>query len=135
MTLRILVVDDHRNTREAIALGLAPLGAEVETAASGADALRQLAARPCEWIVCDVRMPGMTGIEFAEQARAVSPNSRVILMTAYDVAPDELVRIARLGAELLIKPVTAELLADRCRPDGRPQIEAGVRHGRSRGVP
>jgi CheY-like chemotaxis protein len=113
--VRILVVDDHRNTREAIALGLAPLGAEVLTAASGAEALRQLAARPCEWILCDVRMPGMTGIEFAAEARTLNPGARVILMTAHDVGPEERWRVAELGVEILIKPVTARTLVDRCR--------------------
>jgi CheY-like chemotaxis protein len=111
----MLVVDDHRNTRESLALGLAPLDVEVETAGSGLDALRHLAVRACDWILCDVRMPGMTGIELAERARAASPASRVILMTAYDVSPDERRRIAELGADLLIKPVTADLIAVRCR--------------------
>jgi DNA-binding response OmpR family regulator len=113
--VRILVVDDHRNTRDAIALGLAALGADVETAASGADALKTLTTRPCEWIVTDLRMPGMSGIDLATRVRAVSPDAHVVLMTAYDVAPDERLRIAELGAELLIKPVTAQVLVARCR--------------------
>jgi CheY-like chemotaxis protein len=128
--VRILVVDDHRNTREAMALGLAPLVAAVDTAASGAEALRHLTSRFCEWIVCDVRMPGMTGIELAERARVVSPQTRVILMTAYDVAPDELHRIAQLGAELLIKPVTAELLAHHCRHTLRAEVSVPDSRGR-----
>lgn len=131
--MRILVVDDHRNTRESIALGLAPLGAEVLTAASGADALRQLAAQPCEWILCDVRMPGMTGIEFAAEAHALNPESCVILMTAHDVGPEERRRAVELGVEILIKPVTARALVDRCRPRRDLRAEATLeRNGRLR---
>lgn len=130
--MRILVVDDHRNTREAIALGLAPLGAEVLTAASGADALRQLAEQPCEWILCDVRMPGMTGIDFAAEAYALNPAARVILMTAHDVGPEERRRVADMGVEILIKPVTARALVDRWRADGGAGTEAAAmdRNGR-----
>jgi CheY-like chemotaxis protein len=114
----ILVVDDHRNTRESLALGLAPLGLDVDTAASASEALVKLSRRGWHWIVCDVRMPDMTGIELAALARAAHPGVRVILMTAYDVSPDERRRIADLNAELLIKPVTAELLAARCGAAG-----------------
>lgn len=130
--MRILVVDDHRNTREAIALGLATLGTEVLTAASGAEALRQLASQPCEWILCDVRMPGMTGIEFAAEAHALSPASRVILMTAHDVGPEERLRAAELGAEILIKPVIARALVDRCRTDRDLRSETAGGDGNAR---
>ena len=114
--MHFLVVDDHRNTRDAIALGLRLLGAEVETAASAAEALRALARRPCEWVICDVRMPGMTGIDLVARIRSLRPAPRVVLMTAYDCSPEEVRRISENGAELLIKPVTAETLVARCRP-------------------
>jgi DNA-binding NtrC family response regulator len=112
--IRVLVVDDHRNTRESLAMGLMLLDVEVETAGSAADALRALEARPCDWLVCDVRMPGMTGIDLAVRVRAARPSVRLLLMTAYDVSPEERLRIAALGAELLIKPVTADAVAMRC---------------------
>jgi CheY-like chemotaxis protein len=112
--MRILVVDDHRNTRDALALGLALLDVAVDTAGSGAEALRSLDDRRYDWLVCDVRMPGMTGVDLAARVRTVSPGIRLLLMTAYDVTADERQRIAELDADLLIKPVTAEAVATRC---------------------
>jgi CheY-like chemotaxis protein len=115
--MRILVVDDHHNTRESLALGLTMLQLQVETAASAHAALAALAARPPDWLVCDVRMPAMGGIDLAERARLEHPQIRIVLMTAYDVTGDERRRIADLGAELLIKPVTADRIAARCAGD------------------
>jgi len=107
-TVRILIIDDHRNTREAIALALTQIGLEVDTAASGFEAMGLLDAHRYDWMVCDVRMPGMSGIELAAQARAVQPAAGVVLMTAYDVSSDDRRRLAEIGAGLLIKPVTAD---------------------------
>jgi DNA-binding response OmpR family regulator len=112
--MRILVVDDHRNTREALALGLSHLSADVRTAGSASDAMLELARFDCEWLVCDVRMPVMDGIELMQRVRVARPEIRILLMTAYDVSPHERQRIADAGALLLIKPVTADAVAARC---------------------
>ena len=112
--MRILVVDDHRNTREALALGLSHFAADVRTADSAAAAMLELERFPCDWIVSDVRMPAMDGIELMTRVRAARPEIRVLLMTAYDVTADERQRIADAGAVLLIKPVTADVVAARC---------------------
>ena len=114
MAIRILVVDDHRNTRDALALGLARLAVDVRTAATAADALLALEQYACDWLVCDVRMPVMDGIELVTRVHTARPGVRLLLMTAYDVSPDEKARIAAAGAQLLIKPVTADALVRQC---------------------
>src|SRR5437868_1325090 len=98
----------------ALALGLGAFDVEVETVGSGAEALEALGREPCDWVVTDVRMPGMTGVELAACVRDRCPRTRLLLLTAYDVSDDERARIAAFGAELLIKPVTAEVVAARC---------------------
>jgi CheY-like chemotaxis protein len=110
--VRVLVVDDHRNLRESLALGLMSLGFSASTAASGREALSQLTTAPWDWLVCDLRMPEMDGIELAGRARALTPELKLILMTAYDASSDERRRISELEAVLLIKPVTADRLAE-----------------------
>src|SRR5690606_21143180 len=99
---RVLVVDDHRNTRESLALGLASLELEVATAGSPREALDALGAGSWDWLVCDIRMPWMSGIDLAATARALLPALGLILMTAYDVTAEERRRIAGLQAALLI---------------------------------
>jgi len=98
----------------ALALGLGAFDVEVETAGSGAEALEALGRAPCDWVVTDVRMPGMTGVDLAACVRDRCPRTRLLLLTAYDVSEEERARIATFGAELLIKPVTADVVAARC---------------------
>lgn len=109
---RLLIVDDHRNTRESMALGLRGRDVEVATAASAEAALAVLAGERFDWMISDVRMPGLSGIDLAEHARRLQPALGMVLMTAYDVSEDERRRIADSGAELVIKPVTADWLVD-----------------------
>ena len=112
--MRILVVDDHRNTREALALGLSQLSTDVRTAGSAAAAMLELERFACDWLVCDVRMPVMDGIELMQRVRQARPEIRILLMTAYDVTPYERQAITTAGAVLLIKPVTADAVAAHC---------------------
>lgn len=113
--MRVLVVDDHRNTRESLALGLTLLGYEPDVAADPVEALSRLEERSYRWLICDVRLPGTTGVEFACTARSRQADIGVILMTAYDVSHDERRIIDALQADLVIKPVTAAALARLCR--------------------
>jgi CheY-like chemotaxis protein len=121
--VRVLVVDDHRNTRESLALGLTLLGYEPDVAGCAAEALSRMDERTYRWLVCDVRMPGTNGIEFARAARRRQPDLGVILMTAYDVSQDERRIIDSLEAVLVIKPVTAAALAHLCHADADSSLE------------
>jgi DNA-binding NarL/FixJ family response regulator len=83
--MRILVVDDHRNTREALALGLSHLSADVRTAGSASDAMLELARFDCEWLVCDVRMPVMDGIEATRQITIAPDPPKVLILTTFEL--------------------------------------------------
>jgi CheY-like chemotaxis protein len=106
MGKQILIVDDEESVAFFLAESLAELGAgyRVETANSGEEALRKMAARSFDLVVTDLRMPGINGLELIEQARARSPHTRLILMTAYGNARVEGAAY-RLGAcRYLSKP-------------------------------
>jgi thioredoxin reductase (NADPH) len=87
----IFTVDDDPTVSQAITRDLrAKYGSafQVMRAGSGPDALealRELAlrARPVAAIISDQRMPGMTGIDFLEQARGHAPGAKLVLLTAY----------------------------------------------------
>jgi CheY-like chemotaxis protein len=55
----------------------------VVTADSGSQALEMLAQREVAVLVCDQRMPGMTGVEVCARAKEIQPNAARIIMTAY----------------------------------------------------
>jgi DNA-binding NtrC family response regulator len=108
---RVLIVDDHRNTRESLAIGFAVSGWQADTAGSADEALRLLHAGPYDCVITDVRMPGKSGIELVRLARDRFPHLAVVLMTAYALTPEETAVAAAAGALSFIKPVTAEMLS------------------------
>ncbi len=122
--LKFLVVEDHDFQRNVLGRLLQAMGAaDVQFAADGHAALAVLqdAARPVDIVICDLRMPGMDGMEFirhvaADEGRQVS----LILLSAVD--KKLLASIATMtrayGARLLgaaEKPLTAEKLLDLLR--------------------
>lgn len=101
---RILVVDDEAPMRESLNDWLKEDGYEVGLAANGEAAIEM--ARRDEWevILLDLKMPGMDGLETLKGIKEVSPDSEIIMMTAYATI-DTAVQAMREGAfDYLVKP-------------------------------
>ncbi|WNG46532.1 hybrid sensor histidine kinase/response regulator [Archangium minus] len=79
---RMLVVDDEDIIRS-VFKDLMGRECEVLEAANAEEALAHLKQRPVDLIVTDKNLPGLSGLELAQQARQLDPDSRVILMTGY----------------------------------------------------
>ena len=80
---RVLVVDDESDTRALIDEVLTDEGYEVDQCANGEEALRVMGERKFDLILADIKMPGMSGMELLVQARAMAPDTQVVIMTAY----------------------------------------------------
>ncbi len=81
---RVLVVEDEKSMRDLLSLMLRKEGYAVEVADGGSQAASRIAKDPVyDLVITDVSMPGMTGLELLRHVRKVSPESSVILMTAY----------------------------------------------------
>jgi len=80
-----LVVDDDRQIRRLYALLLSRLGLLVDTASDGSEGLERLRSKAYEVIISDVRMPGMSGIDFFLRANGVRAGSsrRFIFTTGH----------------------------------------------------
>ncbi|OGQ11153.1 MAG: hypothetical protein A2138_26295 [Deltaproteobacteria bacterium RBG_16_71_12] len=103
----VLVVDDDELVRRLMQRVLEIDGHTVRTAASGADALRSLEAhRDTSVLVTDVSMPGMTGPQLVERARALAPRIRVLYVSA---VPDP-EHSTHDGDALLAKPFAPQAL-------------------------
>jgi signal transduction histidine kinase len=87
--LRILLVDDELPVLKAHAATLRHLGYKPKTNYHPLDALGRLKVESFDLIITDLRMPEMSGIEFARQANQIDPNSGIFLLTAYEGGLDE----------------------------------------------
>lgn len=103
--LRLLVVDDEETIRLALGKFLRSRGFDVATAASGLEALQHLEGGRFEAMLCDVRMPGMSGLEVVGKASAIDPELAIIMLTAVNDAPTATEALARGAADYLMKPV------------------------------
>ncbi len=107
MTLRVLVVDDQELVRAGFRMILERGGlAVVGEAGDGADAVRLAAELEPDVILMDVRMPRMDGIEATRRIIATRPETRVVVLTTFDL--DEYVYEAvRAGASgFLLKDIS-----------------------------
>ena len=79
--ITILVVDDTRYNLQILSIMLANQGYAVLEAANGIDAIDLAKAHMPSLILLDIKMPEMSGLELARQARALNPGLAVIIMT------------------------------------------------------
>ena len=80
---RVLVVDDEENIRLVLRTLLKKHGYQVATAESAEGALAQLESFDPDFVLADVRMNGMTGLELCAELKARASLATVILMSAY----------------------------------------------------
>jgi len=108
----ILLVDDHPELVEHIAIHLDREGYSVTTTTCGADALSAAGGTDFDVVVLDMHMPGMSGIEVCRRlkSRGAIP---VIFLTADDSEPSELGGLDAGGDEYLVKPVSAAVIERR----------------------
>jgi DNA-binding NtrC family response regulator len=105
---KILLVDDEERFRINLAKMLAAEGFEVTTRDSGQGALDELASRPYDVILLDMRMPDMNGLETLAAIKEKRPDAEVIILTGH-ASVDAAAEIIRLGAyEFLLKPCPIE---------------------------
>ena len=79
----VLVVDDHRSARESMVDILRQSGHEVDSCSSAAEALNTIRRKVFDCIVTDLKMPGMTGVEFIVQLEQRRYGAQVVMVTAH----------------------------------------------------
>lgn len=107
---RILVVDDEDTIRLVLAKYLRTRGFEVETAESGDAALEALARARFDLMLCDVRMPGLSGVEIVPAALETDPDLGIVMLSAVNDAPTATEALAHGVFDYLIKPVELQKL-------------------------
>ncbi len=108
--MKILVVEDDPNLREAIVDSLMLKGHQVQDVCNGAEAVKVIAQSPLDIVLSDINMPEMDGLELLAHVKKNQPWLPMILMTAYgDVG--QAVKAMQLGAnDYLMKPFEVQEL-------------------------
>jgi len=110
MYMKILVVEDDPNLREAIVDSLILKGHQVQDVCNGVDAVKVLAQSSLDIVLSDINMPEMDGLQLLAHVKKHQPWLPMILMTAYgDVG--QAVKAMQLGAnDYLMKPFEVQEL-------------------------
>jgi len=92
-SLRVLVVDDEASVRVSLQRYLAGRGHDVETTASGEDALARLRATSYDAVIVDMRMPDLSGEQLFERLRSNDPaHAERVIFTTGDLVNEQMRR-------------------------------------------
>lgn len=108
--LRVLVVDDDPGIVRMLLLGLKTFGCRVTGAESAEAALKSLAERPVDFVLTDMRMEGMSGLDLVREVRARRPETLCVVMTAFASYENAVAAIKAGAYDYLPKPFTSEEL-------------------------
>lgn len=110
----ILLVEDHRDLAETVALALESAGFTVDHAADGPEALRLATEHPFDCIVLDLMLPGTDGLTVCRCLRNKHGiDTPVLMLTARDRIEDKLTGFQSGADDYLVKPFVIEELKAR----------------------
>jgi len=104
--LHVLVIDDEEGIRYILESKLYQCGYLVTVAATGLHAAQKIkSGKVFDLILCDLKMPGISGLDLFRQVKALAPGTPFILITGYPER-DKVVEALKLGVkEVVLKPV------------------------------
>src|SRR6185295_13588836 len=117
--MAVLIVDDNKFVRRAYQASLAMKGFDVDVASSGQEGLARLGAGAYDVIVTDVKMPGMSGIDFLRAVRDIDPDLPVILMTGTPTIHSAAEAVEHRAYRYLTKSAQMDDLVDTVRRAGK----------------
>ncbi len=116
MHAQILVVDDDPLVRDFLTETFSSSPYEVDTAETGDIAAEKIAECEYDLVFSDIKMPGLNGIELLKKTKKLSPDTMVIIMTAYGTVRNAVEAMKSGAFDYLLKPFgpdEAGLAADR----------------------
>ena len=104
MKSNILVVDDEPVARQSLTEILRLEGYAVNSVPNGQAAVEYVRTHPIELIIVDLRMPGMDGLEVIQVVNQISPETEVILLTAFGTTESAVQALRLRVHDYLLKP-------------------------------
>jgi two-component system response regulator PilR (NtrC family) len=104
----ILIVDDEQSMRDVLAIMLKKEGYEVVTVEDGAEAIKAIEEDIYDLVITDIKMPGIDGLQVLRSVKRASPNTLVIVITAYSSTEDAVFAIKQGALDYITKPFEIE---------------------------
>lgn len=104
----ILVVDDDLSMRMALSESLLSCGYHVEAAVDGADALKKFNKGRFDVVITDMRMPHMGGMDVLRGVKKISPETHVIVITAYGTVNTAVEAMKEGASDFIMKPFSLD---------------------------
>ena len=108
--IRVLLVEDHAINALLATAMLTREGCSVDHAGSGPEALAAVSVGAYDLILMDMRMPGMTGLETAQEMHALGLSTPIVALTANAFEDDRQACLAAGMDEFLVKPLSGDAL-------------------------
>jgi DNA-binding NtrC family response regulator len=119
---RVLVVDDHLQARESIADALCQAGHRVQCCGSAPEALQVLQQQTYDCVVTDLKMPGMSGLEFIVQLEQRRHRVQVVMVTAHATVASAVEAMRHGAFDYIEKPFDVDQIER--------LVAQAIRHGR-----
>lgn len=105
----LLIVDDDKAFREALATAFTRRGFAVSVAENAADGERVARTRVFEYALVDVRMPGPSGIDLCATLRGIDEGTRIVVLTGYGTISNAIAAMKAGAIDYLTKPVEVDV--------------------------
>lgn len=107
---RILLADDDPTALTLVGRALSSEGHQIVSCSDGQEALQHLFSAPesFDLLVTDVEMPGMDGVELAQQAAVTAPRLRILLMSGFAGGNERIASLKLPSAGFVSKPATLD---------------------------
>ena len=101
---KILIVDDELIMRESLGGWLERDGHDVQTAASGEEALEKVKETQFDIFLVDIKMEGMSGLDVLRSVKESDPDAEVVMITAYGSIPSAIEAMKDGAYDYMLKP-------------------------------
>ncbi|HUI40957.1 MAG TPA: HD domain-containing phosphohydrolase [Terriglobia bacterium] len=108
--VRILVVDDEAAVRSLLSARLVIEGYECALAADARQAKAQIAAAEFHLVLCDLRMPGISGLELLKEVRVTHPHLAFVICTGEDDVRTGIESMKLGASDYLVKPLQLDMM-------------------------
>lgn len=105
---KLLIIDDEENMRHMLTAMLKNFGYEVASAADGFQGLALMDESTFDFVLCDIKMPQMDGMQFLENVRGRNIETTIIMMSAYGSIETAIDAMKRGAYDYISKPFKAD---------------------------